>query len=359
MPRLNLNPRLNSEVAAILNTYEDLRVVMPRFPTAGKRQKPKAVPSLRHIVGEFDALFLDGFGVLNIGDTLISGAKELIALAQARGVAVFVVTNAASQSVAKIGRRYLDKGLDIQPSQVIASRQALTHWLIHQRPPAIRTIAIADQHATLLDLAEVEAITQQHLTPSSDSQSNYNYDAIAILGTKGWDAGWDEVLRAALTNSDSTLKISPEISPKILPETSPETSPEISSEISPEILIANPDVAAPYAGGFSREPGAIAHTLRQTHPDTRIRWFGKPHKPHFDLALASLDAWLADNGKTAIGDKKRIAMVGDSLHTDILGGAAAGLTTVLVTDHGLFRDGGAEEAIAMTGIVPDYITPTI
>ena len=30
-------------------------------------------------------------------------------------------------------------------------------------------------------------------------------------------------------------------------------------------------------------------------------------------------------------------MVGDSLHTDILGGAAAGMTTVLITDHGLFR----------------------
>lgn len=342
MPRPVVNPRLSPEVAAILKTYEELRAMMPRLPKlAGKTPKP--VPSLRHLVeaGAFDALFLDGFGVLNIGDALIPGAKELIALAQTRAIPLFVVTNAANQSVAKIGHRYLDKGLDIPPSRVIASRQALTHWLIHQRPSDLRTIGIADQDAAPLDLAEVAEITQQHINPDADadSKSEYNYDAIAILGTKNWDAGWDAVLRGIMTTGDST--------------------PEISREILPEILIANPDVAAPYAGGFSREPGAIAHTLRQTHPHTPIRWFGKPHKPHFDLALGCLETVLADGGRGGICDRKRIAMVGDSLHTDILGGAAAGLTTVLVTDHGLFRDGGAETAIAMTGIVPDYITPTI
>ncbi|MFD1810358.1 HAD hydrolase-like protein [Gemmobacter lanyuensis] len=30
-------------------------------------------------------------------------------------------------------------------------------------------------------------------------------------------------------------------------------------------------------------------------------------------------------------------MVGDTLHTDILGGQAAGHGTILVTDHGLFK----------------------
>ena len=52
-------------------------------------------------------------------------------------------------------------------------------------------------------------------------------------------------------------------------------------------------------------------------------------------------------------------MVGDTLHTDILGGAAAGLTTILVTNHGLFRDGGADAAIARTGITPDIVVDMI
>jgi ribonucleotide monophosphatase NagD (HAD superfamily) len=52
-------------------------------------------------------------------------------------------------------------------------------------------------------------------------------------------------------------------------------------------------------------------------------------------------------------------MVGDSLHTDILGGNAAGLKTVLVTDHGMFRDGGAEAAMKTSGITPDFIVNTV
>ena len=48
-------------------------------------------------------------------------------------------------------------------------------------------------------------------------------------------------------------------------------------------------------------------------------------------------------------------MVGDSLHTDILGGGAFGLQTVLITGAGLFRDGGACHYIDKTGIKPDWI----
>ena len=52
-------------------------------------------------------------------------------------------------------------------------------------------------------------------------------------------------------------------------------------------------------------------------------------------------------------------MVGDTLHTDILGGHAAGLSTVLITGHGLFRQGNVEETMKKTGIIPDYMTVTV
>jgi ribonucleotide monophosphatase NagD (HAD superfamily) len=48
-------------------------------------------------------------------------------------------------------------------------------------------------------------------------------------------------------------------------------------------------------------------------------------------------------------------MVGDSLHTDIIGGSAFGLRSVLLTDYGLFRDGGARQMIDACGIYPDWI----
>ena len=54
-----------------------------------------------------------------------------------------------------------------------------------------------------------------------------------------------------------------------------------------------------------------------------------------------------------------IAMVGDSLHTDILGGAAAGMTTVLITDHGLFRGQDALPFCISCDLFPDWIVKTL
>ena len=52
-------------------------------------------------------------------------------------------------------------------------------------------------------------------------------------------------------------------------------------------------------------------------------------------------------------------MVGDTLHTDVLGGAAYGIKTALVTDHGLFSGYDYKKFIEQTQIVPDFIIPTI
>ena len=51
-------------------------------------------------------------------------------------------------------------------------------------------------------------------------------------------------------------------------------------------------------------------------------------------------------------------MVGDSLHTDILGAQAAGVASALVTDFGFLAGQDVGDAIAQTGIVPDVILPS-
>jgi ribonucleotide monophosphatase NagD (HAD superfamily) len=51
-------------------------------------------------------------------------------------------------------------------------------------------------------------------------------------------------------------------------------------------------------------------------------------------------------------------MVGDTLHTDVLGGAAAGIGTILITDHGLFKGFDVAPYITQSGIQPDWIVST-
>ena len=122
------------------------------------------------------------------------------------------------------------------------------------------------------------------------------------------------------------------------------------------VFVANPDVAAPQTGHFSPEPGYwMARAMQAAQIPAHgaaVYWYGKPYRPAFDLALDRLNK-LAGRHL----DRRRVAMVGDSLHTDILGGGAAGLQSVLITGAGLFRDGGADRFIAATGIQPDWIVP--
>ena len=80
-----------------------------------------------------------------------------------------------------------------------------------------------------------------------------------------------------------------------------------------------------------------------------LRLFGKPAPEVFAMAQARIDA---SAGRAVPG--ARIAMVGDSLHTDVLGAAAFGWRSVLVLSHGLFRDQPIEPLIEASGIAPDF-----
>jgi len=302
-------------VDEILRIYEHLRPVMPEMP-AGEGAR---AARLRDVLDRFDALFLDGFGVLNIGPDAITGALELLSMVEERKMPVLVVTNSATQNEISIGNKYAGMGLPIIPSQVVSSRAALTHWLAHNRPKGWQRIGVVDNLAA--DIA-VEGIIQYRLH-HNDRGPWQECDAIAVMGATQWNEDWHEALA------------------------------ETASKHCP-VLIANPDVGAPHPDRYSREPGYLAWRLIQENQAV-VQWFGKPHPTHFELALQRLEEIYHQ----PMSNRKRIAMVGDSLHTDILGGAAAGLSTVLITGHGLFRDGGADAAIATSGIVPDLIVDTV
>jgi anthranilate/para-aminobenzoate synthase component I len=57
-------------------------------------------------------------------------------------------------------------------------------------------------------------------------------------------------------------------------------------------------------------------------------------------------------------NKNRIAMIGDNLLTDIKGGKAAGIPTILVT-QGVLAGKSVPEACKMAGIEPDYVLPSL
>ena len=293
----------------IIRIYEALRGQMPaaRSVPGGPRRTSRLADILPHV----DALVLDGFGVINIGGSLIDGILDFLDEAEARGIAVMVLTNGAGQGADASWQKYRNWGLDLARGQVVSSRDSLEAAL-----PSLgdgRVVAALGPAARPLGVAG-------ELTFPSDGDGLFGQaTAFAFLGSAGWTEDHQNRLEQALGRGGC------------------------------ELLVANPDVSAPVEGGFTAEPGYWAARAAQA---TGIvpRWYGKPHGPSFDLVL---DRLATHCGRSF--DRRRVAMIGDSLHTDILGGGAAGMQTVLLTGYGLFAAGGADDMIDACGITPDWV----
>ena len=293
----------------IIRIYEALRNQMPAatMVPGGPRRADRLADILPHV----DALVLDGFGVINIGGSLIDGILEFLDEADARGIAVMVLTNGAGQGAYASWQKYRNWGLNLAHAQVVSSRDSLEAELP----------SLAGSHvvAALGPAARPLGLAGELTFPSDDDGLFDQATAFAFLGSAGWTEDHQNRLEQALGSGGC------------------------------ELLVANPDISAPVEGGFTAEPGYWA--ARAAHATGIVpRWYGKPHGPSFDLVL---DRLAAHCGRSF--DRRRVAMIGDSLHTDILGGGAAGMQTVLLTGYGLFAAGGADDMIDACGITPDWV----
>ena len=93
--------------------------------------------------------------------------------------------------------------------------------------------------------------------------------------------------------------------------------------------------------------GALAKMIEDTIGRQFIR-FGKPDAQMFIFAYQQIKNYPDIS-------KRNILMVGDTLHTDILGGNKFGLDTALVLS-GNTQASDAEVRIRSTGIIPTYIS---
>lgn len=287
--------------------YEQVRA---RLPSATFPSNVVSADNLLALAKHFDGFILDAFGVLNVGETAIPGAIERIAELRALGKQLIVLTNGATQTLSQAVAKYKNLGFDFTTTEVVASREVAATRLDQISPDALWG-AIAGPGDDFSDLA-VNAID---LIEQPDAYQRV--DAFLFLSSARWHHQHQDRLLAALASR---------------------TRP---------VVVANPDLVAPREDGLSLEPGYYAHAIAdQVHAP--IIFHGKPFADALADAIARMPGLKAP----------RIAMVGDTLHTDILGGKAAGLGTILVSDHGLFAGADLNPYVERSGIVPDYIVPT-
>lgn len=287
------------DVEAIFDRYE---VIRPRLPAAATPARSIDISSLLDIAGEIECFVFDAFGVLNVGDTLIDGADVRVDQLRARGCQIRILTNAASYDRAQVIDKFKRLGVRVDDKEIVTSRDAAMQSL-----PRLHWGVIAAISDTLSDLA------MPHSRLADDPEVYRAVDGFLFLSSTGWNERRQTLLA-------ETMDVRPR-----------------------PLVIANADLVAPRGDGFSLEPGHFGHLIADHHPGF-LRFFGKPFPEVYRLVTETLPGVPAS----------RIAMCGDTLHTDILGASAQGWRTVLVMYDGLFAGSDTVVFSHRSGLFADW-----
>ncbi len=291
-----------------IQRYCDIR---HRLPKATHPSDWVSVETLDDLVDEFDLFVLDGFGVLNVGATPVPGAADRVNSLRAVGKSVVVLTNGATLPAYKTLEKYAGWGMAFKEQDVVSSRDALVYGMQRDgRDNLVWGVAATD-------FAQIDLLPGHCHLLEDDDDAYRTCDGFVLLSALDWtDARQHRITNAMQENPRP-------------------------------VLVGNPDLVAPHPERLSLEPGWFAHQLADELA-VSPEFFGKPFGNAFDAVIRRFPGF----------DPQRIAMVGDSPHTDILGGAAAGWRTVLIQEHGLCKMHELNEVFQQTGICPDFVART-
>ena len=283
----------------VFQKYESLRSRLPNFnnPTTTIE-----INSILELVSEIDVFVFDAFGVLNIGEELIPGADLALKTLRNMDKQVRVLTNAASYNKSGAEKKFLDLGLYFTAEEIITSRDAA---LENVTPRLWGVITTEDDNLSDLKTEYIRL---------TNTQLDFDkVDGFLFLSTNGWTPKKQLLLRDSISKNERP------------------------------VIIANADLVAPRENGFTLEPGFYGHDLMDLGA-SKVEFFGKPYSAVYKLLAKSLSEIPGD----------KIAMFGDSLHTDILGAAAQGWKTVLVTKDGLFSGFDTKSFCEVSRIFPNW-----
>ncbi len=275
----------------------------------------KRIENFKSIIDRYKIIFFDAFGVIKTYQGLVPGIEKTFAYLEAQKKEYYIVTNDASRSPVQLAQTYHRMGLSaITPDRIVSSGMLTKEYL---------DLKVKDGIVAYLgtpDSAHYIETSGLHTMPVSDV-NNSNIDkvnALIFLDDEGFN-WFDDLNKAVNILRKRTIPV----------------------------IVANTDQAYPLSvHDVSIAIGGIASMIENIVGKEFIR-FGKPDSQMFMFAYD-----LTRVHRTV--SKQDIVMVGDTLHTDILGGNKFGLDTVLVLT-GNTLPGDVDTRVRATGIAPTYI----
>jgi glycerol-1-phosphatase len=292
------------------HAWREYRRAERRLPPKPPEVVPERVTGIAAIRDHFDAVILDAWGVLNLGDAPIPLALAAVKELRGAGVPLLVLSNDAAVDKTSAVAKHNRRGYDFRADEIIAGLDLLPETLAAlalEAPPGL----IADPPAPM------QALTGTMAALGDDPATYEQVPAIAFLSADRWSERRQALLRESLAHRPRPL------------------------------IVCNPDIASPEGHLLNAEPGYYAHRIADETAEPPILC-GKPEGRIYRKALDRLAGIRPE----------RVLCVGDTLHTDVLGARAAGLRAMLVEDG--FCAGRDALALATEcGIWPDFVAPSL
>lgn len=245
---------------------------------------------LETLLGRYEVLLLDAYGVLVHSAGALPGAARLVDTLNRAGKSYYVLTNDASKLPATAASRYRRFGLTIDPDRIITSGLLLEgHFAAHHLQGA-RCVVLGTE-----DSRHYVAQAGGRIVPPAQP-----FDVLVVADEFGFP--FVETVDAALSGLFRA----------------------IDAQRTVHLVLPNPDLIYPSGAGFGIAAGSIAlmleAALRLRYPhrtDLAFARLGKPHRAMFDEALR--------RSRT-----RNMVMIGDQVEADIGGANEFGLDSVLV-----------------------------
>ncbi len=273
------------------------------------------IAGLHELVGRYDAILCDVWGVLIDGKRHFPAAAAALQAFRDQGGRVVLVTN-ASRPDAEVRSQLLGLGLPQRAFDDLVSAGELTlREMVARRGQACYHLGPPRDNGLF---EEAERRLGAPLRKVGPEEADYVVCTGLFEEKAEIPQDYDERL-AALKARDLTM------------------------------LCANPDIIVAIGGDVVYCAGAIAE--RYAAMGGKVLMFGKPHAPIYAAARERL-ARL--NGGAPVPDA-RIVAIGDGALTDLAGAGRAGLDCVFITDgvHGeeLRPDGGGVDTAALARLI--------
>lgn len=241
-------------------------------------------------------LLFDLDGVLYVGDEPIEGARETIGWIKAKGIPARFLTNTTTRSLATLYEKLQRLELPIELDEVFSPPRIAAEWLRKKGSPSVLLVLNDD--------------TRHEFDEFTEDPDKPDY---LVLGDNG--NNWDYLLLNRLFN----------------------------------LLLEGSEMLALHKGkmwkteqGMRMDIGAFVTGLEYTS-GKKATVIGKPEKPFFELAIASMKLSPSDT-----------VMIGDDINNDIRGAKAVGARAILVRT-GKYR----EELVKRAAVQPDLVIDSV